>query len=220
MSAILKNLPNIITILRMVLSPIFIILFGKAGFNGDLSLMFISYLLLLFMSFTDALDGYLARKYELVSDFGKIFDPLSDKILIFFSFGLICYECAITIAVLPLTWGSDTEFKILLIIIYCLLILISVLRDVIITILRFLAKKQGLLMAADKYGKLKTIFQFIVIHSFFLGNIFMSLSNASEFNYDLLIIFLYLISFFSIIISFYYSMISAFNYLKQYRNKK
>ena len=59
MSAILKNLPNIITILRMVLSPIFIILFGIAGFNGDLSLMFISYLLLLFMSFTDALDGYL-----------------------------------------------------------------------------------------------------------------------------------------------------------------
>ena len=219
MSEIFKKVPNIITILRIFLSPIFIVLFGKAILNNDLSLMVIFYVLILFMSLTDILDGYLARKYKIVSNFGKIYDPLADKILIFSSFGLIYYVCGLIIVIMPLKWVHGLKIKILLIILFCLLIFISILRDVIITILRFLAKKKGLLLDADKYGKLKTIFQFITIHSFFLAIIFSSLDIHSESNYDIIVNSLYLISFFSVIISFYYSMISAFNYVKQYREE-
>lgn len=219
MPEILKKVPNIITILRILLSPIFIVLFGKAILNSDLSLMVIFYVLILFMSLTDILDGYLARKYKIVSNFGKIYDPLADKILIFSSFGLIYYVCGLIIVIMPLTWGHGLKIKILLILLFCLLIFISILRDVIITMLRFLAKKKGLLVDADKYGKLKTIFQFITIHSFFLAIIFSSLDIHSESNYDIIVNSLYLISFFSAIISFYYSMISAFNYVKQYREE-
>ena len=93
---------------------------------------------------------------------------------------------------MPLTWGHGLKIKILLILFYCLLIFISILRDVIITILRFLAKKKGLLLDADKYGKLKTIFQFITIHSFFLAIIFSSLDIHSESNYDIIVNSLYL----------------------------
>ena len=144
MSEIFKKVPNIITILRIFLSPIFIVLFGKAILNNDLSLMVIFYVLILFMSLTDLLDGYLARKYKIVSNFGKIYDPLADKILIFSSFGLIYYVCGLIIVIIPLTWGHGLKIKILLILFYCLLIFISILRDIIITILRFLAKKKGL----------------------------------------------------------------------------
>ena len=173
MSAILKKLPNILTISRIILSPVFVVLFVKGLLNSNLLLINISYLFLLIASLTDILDGYLARKYKIVSNFGKIYDPLADKILIFSSFWLMLFILAIVIVGIDLSFGAtDSRFQKLIIGFYCLLICASILRDVIITIFRFKLKRSGVLMDADRYGKLKTVFQIITIHSFFLSIIF------------------------------------------------
>ncbi len=68
------NLPNKLTTLRMILVPIFIVVY-ISGYNIAALAVFI------IASFTDFLDGYLARKYELITNYGKIMDPLADKLL-------------------------------------------------------------------------------------------------------------------------------------------
>ncbi len=74
-----KNIPNIITVFRMVLVGIFAAFFYSPLENGRQ----IAAVVFLLAEFSDALDGYLARKYHLVSDFGKIMDPLADKVMQF-----------------------------------------------------------------------------------------------------------------------------------------
>ena len=69
------NIANKLTILRIILIPIFIVLLIN-GYNYFAAIVFIV------ASLTDALDGYLARKYNLISNFGKIMDPLADKLLV------------------------------------------------------------------------------------------------------------------------------------------
>lgn len=69
------NVPNVLTIIRMLLIPVFVAL--HAGGRGRLAL-----LVFCLASFTDWLDGYIARKYHLVTDFGKLMDPLADKLMV------------------------------------------------------------------------------------------------------------------------------------------
>ncbi|MCI6175929.1 CDP-diacylglycerol--glycerol-3-phosphate 3-phosphatidyltransferase, partial [bacterium] len=78
------NLPNKLTMLRVIMVPFFMVFaamshYGSAGFNATYSL--IAGVLFAAASFTDFLDGYLARKNHLVTDFGKFMDPLADKML-------------------------------------------------------------------------------------------------------------------------------------------
>ena len=215
MSLILKNLPNILTILRIILSPVFVVLFVKGLLNSNLLLINISYLFLLIASVTDILDGYLARKYKIVSNFGKIYDPLADKILIFSSFWLMLFIFSILIAGFDLGFGAtSTRFHKLIIGFYCLLICASILRDMIITIVRFKLKRIGVLMHADRYGKLKTFFQIITVHSFFLSIIILFSLKINT-----VPTFLFFFSYLCLIISFFFSIASAFNYIKQYRIK-
>ena len=79
MSYFFKNIANIFTIFRILLAPIFFIFFIS-------KLYIFAFICFLIASITDALDGYLARKYKIISDFGSIYDPLADKILIFCAF--------------------------------------------------------------------------------------------------------------------------------------
>ncbi len=74
------NIANKLTILRIILIIPFIILLGNS--DDNLTLKFISFCIFGIASITDFLDGYLARKYNLVSNFGKLMDPLADKILV------------------------------------------------------------------------------------------------------------------------------------------
>ena len=81
MSSVLKKIPNILTISRIVLAPVFFILFIYNYYYLALACF-------CFASITDFLDGFLARKFNIVSKFGQLYDPLADKILIFL--GWLC----------------------------------------------------------------------------------------------------------------------------------
>ena len=99
-------------------------------------------------SFTDFLDGYIARKYHLVTDLGKFLDPIADKMLIN---GLMIF-LALNFASL----GGDLKFS------FFLVIFMSI-RDLIVDGLRFMAAQKNIVIAANIFGKLKTVLQMVAI---------------------------------------------------------
>lgn len=131
------NLPNLLTLLRMALVPVFYIVFLADLPNSDVwgALIFIV------ASLTDFLDGYLARKYHLITNFGKIMDPLADKILV-----LTALICLIVVGRAP-AWA----------------VVIILARELAITGLRAVAAAEGIVIAASYWGKFKTVFQMISI---------------------------------------------------------
>jgi CDP-diacylglycerol--glycerol-3-phosphate 3-phosphatidyltransferase len=146
-----KQIPNIITLLRIILVPIFIFFAIKKFYLATLLIFAIAAL-------SDTIDGIIARKYQYVSNFGKLFDPLADKILA--ASALIILTC----------WG----------LIYWWLTALILLRDIFMTLLRhFLAKKQ-VYLAANIYGKLKTTVQFVTIIFAFFYKAFLSESATIE----------------------------------------
>lgn len=117
--------------MRICLIPVFVLLFEfKALGYNYVSAFFIFAI----ASITDWLDGHLARKYDLVSDFGKLMDPLADKILVMAA--LICFVGD----------GLTPSWVVILILA----------REFLVTSLRLLAAAQGVVLAADKWGKYKT----------------------------------------------------------------
>lgn len=139
------NLANKISVVRMFLVPVYIVLLlfpeGNRTFLSYEGIMVIATIVFVVASLTDALDGYVARKYNLISNFGKFFDPLVDKLL----------TCSAFIALVSLdrlpAWAA----------------IIIVSREIIISGLRALAAEAGVVIAADKLGKLKTIIQMVCI---------------------------------------------------------
>ncbi len=131
----MKQIPNILTLLRFVLAGFFIYFFGREGF-GFLILATVCFGL---AAATDWLDGYLARKYNVITSFGKIMDPIADKFLMLSAFGLFAAW-----SFFP-WWGFW---------------IIGV-REVGLTMFRFWAMAQGKVLAAEKAGKIKTVLQMI-----------------------------------------------------------
>ncbi len=148
-----ENIPNILTIIRILLFPIvvFFIFFKIDGpsihFNVSNYLiyiptnMLIAGILFVIASITDALDGYLARKNNWISTFGKIWDPIADKVLV--------NSILISFSVLGLVPFYIT--------------IIMICRDTIVDAYRLMAVKNNTEVAANILGKLKTIFQMIAI---------------------------------------------------------
>lgn len=136
------GLANWITTLRIILAPICVgILFLEIP-NRDL----IAALIFIIAGLTDGLDGYIARARKEITSFGKVFDPLADKILI-----------VLTLAVLTQLGRVPTV---------AFWIIIS--REVLITLLRHFAGKKGLAVAASPWGKMKTFFQIVAIAAIML----------------------------------------------------
>jgi CDP-diacylglycerol--glycerol-3-phosphate 3-phosphatidyltransferase len=137
-----KNVPNILTVGRIVLLP-FILFFYNADFvpYGEL----IAVGIFVVAAFTDLLDGKIARKYNLVSNFGKLFDPIADKML--------CYTGMIIIAVYEI-------FPAWAVIVF---LFVSLLRDFAVDGLRMIAAKQNIVLAAGWSGKIKTTLYLIAI---------------------------------------------------------
>ena len=124
------NLPNKLTILRIVIIPLFVLfLYVDIGDNINL---YIAALLFIAASLTDLLDGKIARKYNLVTNFGKFMDPLADKLLV----------CSALIALVDIEKLAG----------WIVIIIIS--RDFIMNGLRVLAADNGIVIAASYWGKL------------------------------------------------------------------
>ncbi len=133
------NLPNKLTIVRVLLIPFFVF-FMLTDYLGGLS-KWIALFLFVAASLTDLLDGKIARKYNLVTNFGKFMDPLADKLLV--CSALICF---VELGMLP-SW----------------IVIIIISREFIISGFRLIAADNGLVIAAGYWGKLKTVFQMIMI---------------------------------------------------------
>lgn len=131
------NLPNKLTMLRVILVPVFMVFaaysrYGTADFNPTFAL--IAGIIFAVASFTDFLDGYLARKNNLVTDFGKFMDPLADKMLVM---AAMCYF---------VEYGQMPG--------WCLAIVL--LREFAVSGMRLVAVEQGRVIAAAWSGKVKT----------------------------------------------------------------
>ena len=166
-----KNLPNKLTIFRIILSIIIIILllfpfnminitFPKYLVGGVIVLdmkLVISGILFIIASITDFLDGYIARKYNLVTNTGKVLDALADKILVNSILIILCGQGYIT-PVIPV---------------------ILVLRDTIVNTIKMIAGNNGDVVAAIKTGKFKTAFLMIGLSLKLFGNFPMGLYNIA-----------------------------------------
>lgn len=131
------NLPNKLTLMRVIMVPPFVLfLLGDFGVTGDI----IALVLFLAASFTDFLDGYIARKYHLVTNFGKFMDPLADKLLV--GSAAICLTA---IGRIP-AWA----------------VVILIGREFVISGFRLIAAERGLVIAAGWLGKIKTVLQMVM----------------------------------------------------------
>lgn len=133
------NTPNKLTVARMIMVP-FLVVFLLTGWGGEAN-RYISLILFVAASITDWLDGYLARKNHLVTNFGKFMDPLADKLLV-----CSAMICMIELGRLP-AW----------------FVIIIIGREFIISGFRLIAAENGIVIAANYWGKFKTVSQMIMI---------------------------------------------------------
>ena len=134
------NLPNKLTVLRVILIPFFVaaVLFDE----GDSQIFrYLAASIFIVASLTDMLDGKIARKYNLVTNFGKFMDPMADKLLV-----CAALICLVELEQLP-AW----------------MVIVIVSREFIISGFRLVAAEQGIVIAASYWGKFKTTFQMIAI---------------------------------------------------------
>lgn len=135
------NLPNILVIVRIALIPVFLFFFLNAG-PGEYFFRFISMLIFLAASVSDFFDGFLARRWNTVSNFGKLMDPLADKMLV-------------SSALIALAYRQELAAWVVIVII-C--------REFWVTSLRMLALEQGnKVISASIWGKTKTVLQMIML---------------------------------------------------------
>ena len=140
------NLPNKLTVLRVILVPVFMLFLCVPLGLSDTLVRVIAAVLFALTSLTDMLDGKIARKYNMVTDFGKLMDPLADKFLVFGAMLGILVYCADLRPIF--VWAAA----------------IVMLRELAVTSLRLLAASQsGAVIAAAWLGKVKTVTQVVCI---------------------------------------------------------
>ncbi|MFI3209156.1 MAG: CDP-diacylglycerol--glycerol-3-phosphate 3-phosphatidyltransferase [Eubacteriales bacterium] len=133
------NLPNKLTVLRVIMIPFFVV-FMLCEIIPEMD-KWIALILFCVASFTDFLDGYLARKNNLVTNFGKFMDPLADKLLV----------CSAMICLI--TWGKLEAW----------IVIIIISREFIISGFRLVASDNGIVIAASYWGKFKTVSHMLMV---------------------------------------------------------
>ncbi|HPY96968.1 MAG TPA: CDP-diacylglycerol--glycerol-3-phosphate 3-phosphatidyltransferase [Candidatus Cloacimonadota bacterium] len=131
----IRHIPNILTMLRLLAVPVFVWMMGINPFIG----------LCIFVgaSITDFFDGYLARKLNVISNFGKIMDPLADKILVI--------SAIVLLSLPPIRY------------IHWAVVLIVFVRELAVTLLRDYYRSKNIIIAANIWGKIKTVLQMVGI---------------------------------------------------------
>ena len=133
------NLPNRLTVLRVCMVPVFVVFMLWDGLGS--AAKYVAAAIFILASMTDWLDGYLARKNNLVTDFGKFMDPIADKLLV-----CSAMICLVEKGVLP-AW----------------IVIIIIGREFIISGFRLVASDKGVVIAASYWGKFKTVSQMLMV---------------------------------------------------------
>lgn len=135
-----KNVPNILTMSRIACTPLVVLFFLLPMPNGLGK--YIAFGIYVLACFTDLLDGKIARKYNLVSDFGKFMDQIADKFITTTAMILVLFE--------GVAFGYDWASIVML--------LIVVLRDILLSGIRMVAANKNVVISADIFGKVKSLF--------------------------------------------------------------
>ena len=148
------NLPNKLTVLRVCLVPVFItVMMLPASVLSPIISGLIGVAIFIIASVTDMLDGKIARKYGLVTDFGKLMDPLADKFMVIGALTVIVYRA-----------GSHAAR-----LFFTLILLVVIFRELAVTSLRLVASTSaGAVVAANMLGKIKTVMQIVFISTVFI----------------------------------------------------
>lgn len=133
------NLPNKLTILRVILIPFFVVFMMVPYFKGYGN--YVALAIFIVASLTDMLDGKIARKYNLVTNFGKFMDPLADKLLV----------CSAMICLIET--GQLASW----------IVIVIIAREFIISGFRLVASDNGVVIAASYWGKFKTVSQMLMV---------------------------------------------------------
>jgi len=136
------SLPNILTLSRIAFAIVLVFLLEENSPIGNI----LAAIVFAIASLTDFYDGYLAKKRGLVSDFGKIMDPIADKILILSTFGVLAHLGMIA-------WW---------------MFVVIAIREIAVTVSRLIAMRQGQVLAAERAGKTKTVVQIIAVSGILL----------------------------------------------------
>lgn len=131
------NLPNLLTLSRIFIAVVIVWLLLLNSLAGNIG----AAVFFIIASITDFYDGYLAKKYGLTSDFGKLMDPIADKVLMLSIFTVLA-------VVGMVAWW---------------MVLIIALREVWVTIDRLLMMRRGIVLAAEQLGKIKTVLQIVTV---------------------------------------------------------
>lgn len=149
------NLPTKLTIFRILIVPFLWWVLLTSFFNSHIKL-WIAFVLFVVASITDYLDGYIARKYNLITDLGKFLDPIADKILVNSLLVYLAYVNRINI----------------------LFVLLMLTRDTLVDALRMFASSKKVVIAAALSGKLKTVLQMVAISMALISVISQSVVNG------------------------------------------
>ncbi len=147
------NLPNALTLSRIIWAIVLVFLLQERSLAGNI----LAAIVFAIASLTDYYDGHLAKKRGLVSDFGKIMDPIADKILILSAFGVLAHLGMVK-------WWMFIAIAI---------------REVLVTAWRLWAMRQGQVLAAERAGKIKTVVQIIAVSVILLYLVAQQSENCS-----------------------------------------
>ncbi|MBQ0009431.1 MAG: CDP-diacylglycerol--glycerol-3-phosphate 3-phosphatidyltransferase [Firmicutes bacterium] len=166
------NLPNKITISRIILIFGMIIAMFVLALIPDLQVMTIGnsgvnlvYLIFtcvfIVAAFTDMLDGKIARKFNLVTDFGKFLDPIADKLL---------NDATMIFILVPQVYAPEQRRDPMMLTILAVCVILMIARDLVVDALRLVAVKKNIVIAANIFGKAKTVLQMIAIPMLLLND--------------------------------------------------
>ena len=187
------NLPNTLTMLRIILVPFFVL---SMSIEASAMNLFIALIIFSVASLTDMLDGKIARKYGLVTNFGKLMDQLADKVLV-----MSAMLCFVSEDLAP-AW----------------IVIVILTREFLVTSLRLIAAGEGTVIAADKWGKIKTVTQMIWIIWTILWIFIINLGVFNDSPEMGAALFGWLLSDILMYASTFFTLLSGFNYV--YKNRQ
>lgn len=163
------NLPNKLTLTRIILIPFFVAAF-YLPFTGH---YFVALAIFALASFTDFLDGKIARKYNLITDLGKFLDPIADKVLV--TAGIIIAVADPRANVFTTLLGKELGL-----ILGGIGVVIIISRELVVSSLRMMAAKRGKVLAAEYIGKVKTFVTDVTLVVLMLSSALYEISSAAE----------------------------------------